>query len=70
MPLTDAEYEDVYAETLVCLADDGHIVSEPFYDRGIRYCVVDKHTVFDKEALELWWGEQITQEILEGRNRT
>jgi hypothetical protein len=36
MPLTDVEYEDAYAEALLCLADDGHAVSRPVFTRGTR----------------------------------
>jgi hypothetical protein len=68
MPLTDREYEDVYAEALLCLADDKHAVGKPFIDgTGARYCMVDERRLNDKAVLELWWGEDIAPKILEGR---
>ena len=40
MQLTDVEYEDAYAEALLCLADEGHAVGEPFISgTGARYCI-------------------------------
>jgi hypothetical protein len=68
MPITDEEYEEVYVEALRCLAENGHVVGEPFPSvGGQRYCVVDGFQLDDKCVLELWWGREITAEILEGR---
>jgi hypothetical protein len=68
MPLSDAEYEDVYREALLCLADDGRIVETPFYNgNGVRYCLVDNRKLTDEEVLKLWWHEDITRKILKGR---
>lgn len=67
MSITDAEYEDAYAEALLCLADDGHAVGTPFYrGTGARYCIVDDRKLTDKDVLELWW-EDIASDIMEGR---
>ena len=69
-PLTDADYEDAYAEALRCLADDGHAVGEPFINgTGARYCMVDDSNLTDREVLEQWWKREITREILQGRGR-
>ena len=69
-PLTDAEYEDTYTEALLCLADDGHAVGEPFINgTGARYCMVDGRKLTDREVLETWWKHDITSEILQGRGR-
>ena len=68
MRLTDAEYEDAYAEALLCLADDRHAVGEPFISgTGARYCMVDDQKLTDREVLDLWWKSDITGEILQGR---
>jgi hypothetical protein len=70
MPLTAAEYEDAYAEALVCLADDGHQVGVPFRNgTGARYCTVDGRKLDDRGVLEAWWEAEITAEILEARSR-
>jgi len=77
MSITDAEYEDAYAEALLCLAayaeallclaDDGHAVGTPFYNgTRARYCIVDDRKLTDKDVLELWW-EDIASDIMEGR---
>jgi len=69
--LTNAEYEDAYAEALRCLKDDEHVVSEAFIDRtGAQYCIVDARKLTDEAALELWWEAEIAREILEGRSAT
>jgi hypothetical protein len=69
MPLTDAEYEDAYTEALLCLAEDGHAVGLPFTNGStIRYCHVDHRKLSDERVLEMWWGEEITAQILEGRS--
>jgi hypothetical protein len=68
VPLTDAEYEDAYAEALLCLADDGHAVGQPFINgTGARYCMVDERKLTDKNVLELWWDKRIARKILQGR---
>lgn len=73
MPLTDAEYEDAYAEALRCLADDGYAVGEPFINgtngSGARCCMVGDRKLTDREVLVLWWTEDIAREILQGRGR-
>ena len=67
-PLTDTEYEDAYAEALLCLADDGYAVGEPFINgTGARYCMVDDRKLTDREVLELWWKTDIARKILQGR---
>lgn len=67
-PVTRAEYEDAYMEALRCLADSGHAVGKPFYDTtGTRYCIVDERKLNDEAVLKLWWGDEITRKILEGR---
>ena len=69
-PLTDAEYEDAYAEALRCLADDGYAVGEPFmFTNGIgaRYCLLDDRKLTDRAVLEMWWKADIAREILRGR---
>jgi hypothetical protein len=69
MPLSATEYEDAYAEALLCLADDGHAVGVPQgTSNGTRYCYVDDQKLSDQGVLELWWGEEIPEEIFEGRN--
>jgi hypothetical protein len=69
MPITDAEYEDAYAEALLCLADDGHVVGEPFRNgTETRYSIVDGRKLNDEAVLELWWESEITEEIIEGRS--
>jgi hypothetical protein len=71
MQLSDAEFEDAYAEALLCLVDDGYAVGKPFCDgTGARYCTVEKHCLNDKDILELWWGKDIARRILEGRPAT
>jgi hypothetical protein len=68
MSLTDTEYEDAYAEALLCLADDGRVVGAPFYNgSGARYCMVDGRKLTDQDVLELWWEKDIAREILKGR---
>ena len=72
MPLTDADYEDAYAEALLCLADEGHAVGTPFNTDFIngttgRGCMVDNRKLSDRGVLELWWGEDIASAILDGR---
>ena len=70
MRLSDSDYEDAYAEALVCLADDGHSVSQPFFNStGTRYCDVDGQKFDDEQVLQAWWQDEITQQILEGRTR-
>ena len=68
MPLSDAEYEDAYAEALLCLSDDGHVVGSPYINAtGTRHCRVDNRLVSDQAVLELWWGKDLTARILKGR---
>jgi hypothetical protein len=68
MRLSEAEYEDPYAEALLCLEDDGHAVGVPFIDRtATRQCRVDGCRLSDEEVLELWWGKNITGKILRDR---
>jgi hypothetical protein len=68
MPLSEAEYEDAYAEALFCLADGGHAVEVPFIDGpATRHCYVDDRRLSDKDVLELWWGKDIARKILSGR---
>ena len=68
VPLTDAEYEDAYAEALRCLSDEGHAVGKPFINStGARYCVVDDRKLTDNEVLEMWWKADIARVILQGR---
>ena len=68
MPLTDAEYEDAYAEALRCLDDEGYAVGTPFFNgTGARYCMVDDRKLTDREVLEMWWEADIASEILRGR---
>jgi hypothetical protein len=68
MPLSDAEYEEAYAEALFCLADGGHAVGVPCIDgTATRHCFVDDRRLSDKDVLELWWGKDITRKILRGR---
>ena len=70
MLLTDAEYQDAYAEALRCLADEGHAVGEPYISgTGERYCMVDNGTLSDREVLDKWWTRDIASAILQGRNR-
>ena len=74
VPLTDAEYGDAYSEALLCLADEGHAVGTPFINGFIngasgRRCMVDDCKLSDREVLELYWGEDIAGEILQGRGR-
>ena len=53
MAITDQEYEDAYAEALVCLADDGHTVGIPFANgTGIRRCEADSRSLDDESVLE------------------
>ena len=67
IPLTDAEYEDAYAEALLCLAER-HAVGKPFINgAGTRYCMVDERKLADHEVLELWWERDIARKILRGR---
>ena len=70
-PLTDTEYEDAYAEALLCLAEDEHAVGEPFINgidgAGVRYCMVNDRKLTDREVLEMWWKANIAREILQGR---
>ena len=69
-PLTDAEYEDAYAEALRCLAEEGYAVREPFMftnGTGARYCMMDDRELTDREVLELWWKANIARKILQGR---
>ena len=66
--LTDADYEDAYAEALLCLADDGHSVGTPFINgTGARYCIVDDRKLTDQQVLEMWWRADISRDILQGR---
>ena len=67
MPLTDAEYEDVYKKTLGCLADR-HDVGEPFRRDGTRYCVVDGKELVDRGVLEAFWNPEIVLKILKDRS--
>lgn len=50
MALTDSEYEDVYVETLRCLAED-HEVGKAYRRRGVRYCLVDNQELNDRDHL-------------------
>ena len=71
MRLSDSDYEDAYAEALVCLADDGHVVGKPsFNPAGQRHCVVDGKNLTDEQVLQAWWKDEITQQIMEGRTPT
>ena len=69
MPLSDAEYEDAYAEALRCLVDDGHAVVRPLplSNTGARHCMVNGRKLNDKDVLELWWGKAIARKIMRGR---
>lgn len=66
MPLTDTEYEDVYVETLRCLTEE-HDVGEAFKRKGVRYCLIDRHKLSDRDVLNAWWDADIVRKILKGR---
>jgi len=67
--LTDEEYEDMYRESLRCLADAGHAVGTPYLDEaGIRRCVAGEWVLDDRGVIGAWWSEKVTQEIFEGRD--
>ena len=65
--LTDHEFEDVYRESLGCLASAGHDVGEPHDGDGLRHCVVDGKTLDDRGVIETWGDAEIARKIFEGR---
>lgn len=66
MPLTDAEYEDLYVETVRCLTEE-HEVGEAFRRKGVRYCLVDRQKLSDRDVFNAWWDAEIAREILKDR---
>lgn len=66
--LTDQEYEDVYRESLRCLADAGNDVGVPQTNAdGVRICIVNGKTLNDRGLIESWWSPEITRKIFDGR---
>jgi hypothetical protein len=61
--VTDEEYEDVYQEALLCLAENSN-VGFPFQQPdGARRCEVDGLLLNDSQVIELWWGKEIAEKI-------
>ena len=62
-PLSCEEYEDIYRETLICLAEQAS-VGNPFVDsNGYRKCMIDGIPLNDDEILRRWWGNEIGNDI-------
>ena len=62
-PLTFEEYEDIYRETLLCLAEQ-FSVGDPFVNpSGNRLCMIGGFPLNDDEVLKRWWGDEIGDEI-------